>query len=59
MSPSELLAELHEASRRLQRHLDDLNLRLTQFTAEDYWRLRQLEKEIEKDREEEKRGDTR
>jgi hypothetical protein len=53
------LAELHEASRRLQRRLDVLNLKMAELTAEQYWRLRQLENEIEKDNAEEKRGDTR
>ena len=59
MRPSELLNELHEASKRLQRRLDVLNLKMAELTAEQYWRLRQLEKQIERDNAEEKRGDTR
>lgn len=56
MKPSELLRNLHEANKRLQRRLDELNLRSTILTAQQYAELRWLAKDDE-DQERDMNGD--
>jgi len=57
MRPSELLQSLHEANKRLQWRLDRLNLRSAELTARQYWELRNLTEEMQKDKDDEKMGD--
>ena len=47
MRPSELLHSLHEANKRLQARLDEMNLRSAELTAAQYAELKWLAKDDE------------